>query len=119
MKPVVSILALHWTLSVNCLLATAQASSDTAEIEQLKLIVGQQQRALEQQQAQILVLQSALAEQKKILVDVVQGPTSGAALAGAMDRKDNDPQAQRTYAGYWMALPLTELAVISVAWLPT
>jgi hypothetical protein len=87
MKPVVPVLTLHGVLSVGCLLATAQASSSTGEIEQLKSIVGQQQRALEQQQAQIVALQSALAEQKQILVNLVQGETSGAMLVPAEERK--------------------------------
>ncbi|HEY6385651.1 MAG TPA: hypothetical protein VIX91_08230 [Candidatus Acidoferrum sp.] len=91
---VVPVLALLWVISAGCLSATAQTSSSTAELEKLKLIVGQQQKALEQQQAQILALQSALAEQKKMLVSVM-GRTSDGTLVPAVDRKtDNDLQAQ-------------------------
>ena len=47
-KRVVPVLAFFWVLSVGCLSAAAQTSSSTAELEKLKLLVGQQQRALEQ-----------------------------------------------------------------------
>lgn len=93
-KPLVPILTLVWTLSVGCLSVTAQTSSTGAEIERLKLIVGKQQDALEQQQTQILALQSALAEQKKMLVSLVQGGTSGAKPVPAVYRADNGSQAQ-------------------------
>jgi hypothetical protein len=94
-KPAVPILTLHWVLFAGCLLATAQTSSSTTEIEKLELIVAQQQRALEQQQTQILALQSALAEQQKILGNVVQGRTSGVTMVPATDRKaTGDLQAQ-------------------------
>src|SRR5277367_1983831 len=96
MKPVVPILVLLWVHSVGCPALPAQTLSSTAEIEQLKLIVGEQQRALEQQQAQILALQSAMAEQKKILVSMVPGSGSGAKLVPAVDRKaDYEPRAER------------------------
>jgi hypothetical protein len=75
-------------------LAAAQTSSSATEFENLKLIVGQQQRALEQQQAQILALQSALAK----LGNVVQGRTSDVTLVPATDPKAADdlqtPRAQ-------------------------
>jgi hypothetical protein len=90
MKPLVSVLALLWVLSAGCLSVMAQASNSTADIEQLKLILSQQQKALEQQQAQIRALQSALAEQQKMLVDVVQGRASVSALVPAVYRKSDD-----------------------------
>lgn len=49
-KPVIRI-AICFVPLIGCVLATAQTSSSTAEIENLKLIVGRQQRALEQQPA--------------------------------------------------------------------
>ena len=76
MKCIVPVVAVFWSFSVACLSAMAQNSSNSAEIENLKLIVDQQQKALEQQQAQIQALQSALTEQKKMLVSLVQGATS-------------------------------------------
>jgi hypothetical protein len=95
MKPVVPILAVAWALSVGCLSAMAQTSSNMAEIENLILIVGQQQKTLEQQQAQIQALQSALAEQRKMLASVVQGATNSDTLNPQTNpRPDNHLQAQ-------------------------
>jgi len=101
MKPIVP-LALLWVLSAGGLSLTAQTPNSTADIEQLRSIVGEQQRTLEQQQkgleqqqAQILALQSALAEQKKMLLKAVQVETNGATLVPAADRKaGNDLQSQ-------------------------
>src|SRR5580704_11450180 len=67
MKLIVAVAAVSSSFSVACLSATAQNSSDGAEIENLKSIVDQQQKTLEQQQAQIRALQSALTEQKTML----------------------------------------------------
>src|SRR5580704_17453258 len=75
-KLIVSVVAVFWSFSAACISAMAQNSSSSPEIENLKLIVDQQQKALEQQQAQLQVLQSTLAEQKKMLVSLVQGATS-------------------------------------------
>jgi hypothetical protein len=95
MKPVVPVLAVLWAPSVGCLSAMAQTSSNTVEIEKLKLIVGQQQKTLEQQQAQIQALRSALAEQKKILASVVQGATNNDTLNPHTNANpDNHLQAQ-------------------------
>ena len=78
MKRMVPVFGLFGVISASCLSALAQNSSSTEDIEKLKSIVGQQQKTLEQQQAQIVVLQSALAEQKRMLVDMAQGRTNGA-----------------------------------------
>jgi hypothetical protein len=101
MKPIVP-LALLWVLSAGGLSLTAQTLNSTADIELLRSIVGEQQRTLEQQQkgleqqqAQILALQSALAEQKKMLLEAVQVEINGATLVSAADRKaGNDLQSQ-------------------------
>ena len=91
---VVPVLALLWVLTASCLSAAAQTSTGTAELEKLKLVVGQQQRALEQQQAQILALQSALAEQKNMLVSVM-GRTGDRTMVPSVNREaDNDLQGQ-------------------------
>jgi hypothetical protein len=91
---VVPVLALSWVLFAGCLSAAAQTSSSTVELEKLTLVVGQQQRSLEQQQAQILALQSALAEQKEVLINVM-GRSSHGTLVPAVDCKaDNDLQTQ-------------------------
>src|SRR5271170_791058 len=95
MKSVVPILVLFVVHSVACTVLPAQTLSSSAEIEELKLIVGEQQRTLEQQQGQILALQTAMAEQKKILVSMVPGSGSGAKLVPAVDRKaDNEQRAE-------------------------
>ena len=94
-KIIVPAVAVFGSLSVACLSAMAQNSSNSTEIENLKLIVDRQQKALEQQQAQIQVLQSALAEQKKVLVSLVQGATSNEAANPPTNPKtDNYLQAQ-------------------------
>jgi hypothetical protein len=95
MKLIVPVVAVFWSFSVACLSAMAQNSSNSAEIENLKLIVDQQQKALEQQQAQIQALQSALTEQKKMLVSLVQGATSSdTANPPTYPKTDNHLQAQ-------------------------
>jgi hypothetical protein len=95
MKPVFAGLALSLlALSVGCPWSVAQTTSSKSETEQLKLIVGEQQRALDRQQTEILALQSALAEQKEMLVHLLRRGT-GATLVQAAERKsDNDLQAQ-------------------------
>ena len=75
-KALVPVLTLSEILSVGCLSAAAQTSSNTTEIEKLKSVVDQQQKTLEQQQSQIQALQAALAEQKKIVLSVMRAATS-------------------------------------------
>src|SRR5580698_5924035 len=95
MKCIVPVVAVFWSLSVACPSAMAQNSSNSAEIENLKLIVDHQQKALEQQQAQIQALQSALTEQKKMLVSLVHEATSSdTANPPANPKTDNHLQAQ-------------------------
>jgi hypothetical protein len=95
MKLIVPVVAVFWSFSVACLSAMAQNSSNSAKIENLKLIVDRQQKALEQQQAQIQALQSALTEQKKMLVSLVQGATSSdTANPPIYPKTDNHLQAQ-------------------------
>jgi len=94
-KLIVSVVAVFWSFSAACISAMAQNSSSSPEIENLKLIVDQQQKALEQQQAQIQVLQSTLAEQKKMLVSLLQGATSSVTANPPTNLKaDNHPQTQ-------------------------
>jgi hypothetical protein len=94
LKFVVPVLVLPLTLLFSSLPASAQTPSNTAEFEQLKSIVGDQERTLEQQQAQILALQSALAEQKKMLVDLAQGRSGGATSVPAINvPQESDVQA--------------------------
>src|SRR5271165_3851789 len=78
-------------LFLGSLLATsptliAQSPPATNDIEQLKSLVGAQQKALEQQQVQIQKLQSALAEQQQMLIGVVQNGSGTAKLVPAVDR---------------------------------
>ena len=88
-------LILLGVLSVSCRSATAQTSTSMAEIEKLKSIVDEQQRALEEQQAQIQALQSALAEQKVMMTRIMGTASRGDTLNPATDPKpDNDQQPQ-------------------------
>ena len=94
-KALVPVLTLSEILSLGCLSATAQTSSSTAEIEELKSVVDRQQKMLEQQQSQIQALQSALGEQKKLVLSVMRASTSGDALDPTTDSKPgNHEQAQ-------------------------
>jgi hypothetical protein len=54
---------------------SAQTSTNTSELEQLKSVVAAQQRALEQQQTQIQAIQEELTEEKQILRGVVEHNT--------------------------------------------
>lgn len=69
-KRVVSVAILFGVLCSGWISAMAQVSTSTEEIEQLKSLIGQQQKTLEQQQTEIQELRSALAEQKRMLADV-------------------------------------------------
>src|SRR5580700_4363446 len=94
-KCIVPVVAVFWSFSLACLSVMAQNSSNSPEIENLKLIVDQQQKALEQQQAQIQMLQSAMTEQKKMLVSLVQTATSNdTANPPIYPKTDNHLQAQ-------------------------
>jgi hypothetical protein len=73
-----------------CPLLPAQTSSDAGELEQLKPVVRSQQNLLEQQQAQIQALQSALAEQKQMLLGIVQWRTQGATPVQAVAEANAD-----------------------------
>src|ERR1700733_1046589 len=75
---------------VGCPLLLAQTPADGGELEQLKSAVISQQNLLEQQQAQIQALQLALAEQKQMLVGIVQERTQGAKLARAVTEPSAD-----------------------------
>lgn len=86
MKSLVSCLLLFTVLLATSLSALAQSSPATTDIEQLKSLVGAQQKALEQQQAQIQKLQSALAEQQQMLIGVVQNGSGAAKFMPAVDR---------------------------------
>lgn len=91
---VVPALILLGVLSVSCRPAVAQTLTSTAEIEKLKSIVDQQQRALEQQQAQIQVLQSALAEQKDMMMRIMRTARSDTLNPVIDPRLDNHQQGQ-------------------------
>jgi hypothetical protein len=95
MKRMAPVVTLFVVLFASFLSGMAQTSSSTDEIEKLKSIVGQQQKMLEQQQTEIVVLQSAMAEQKSLLVNLTQGRTSGATPDPAASRHSgNKVQAQ-------------------------
>lgn len=94
-----------------CPLLLAQTSIEAAELEQLKSIVRSQQNLLGQQQAQIQALQSALAEQKHILVGIVQQRTQGAKQVPAMTEPNADyhiATAMQTQASESQAAPVEQ-----------
>ncbi len=61
------------------------AQSSATEIDELKAEMSVQQKLLEKQQAHIEALESALAAQQKILVEVVHGGANGDRLVPAVD----------------------------------
>ena len=71
----------------------AQESS-AANIDQLKAQMNSQQKVLEQQQAHIEALESALAEQKRMLVNVVQSNANGAILVPSVGHSVTDLKAE-------------------------
>ena len=73
-----------------CPLLLSQTSIDAGELERLKSVVRSQQNLLEQQQAQIQALQSALAEQKQMLVGIMQQRTEGAKRLPAVTEPNAD-----------------------------
>jgi len=85
-KSLVSCLLLSLFQLATSLSGFAQSPPATTDVEQLRLLVGAQQKALEQQQAQIQKLQSAMAEQQQMLIGVVQNSNSNPRLMPAVDR---------------------------------
>ena len=81
MKSKVAMLFLLVFLLATSLAVIAQSSTATSDIEQLKVQMNAQQKLLEKQQAHIQALESALAEQQKMLTNVVQvGGANGSAM---------------------------------------
>lgn len=73
-----------------CPLLPAQTSIDAGELEQLKSALRSQQSLLQQQQAQIQALQTALAEQKQMLAGIVQQRTQSAKQVSTMAEPNAD-----------------------------
>ena len=77
-------------LALTTLLASSplwsQNADSNSQIEQLKSLVGAQQKALEQQQSEIHKLQSDLEEQQKLLIGVVQTSPNNPKYMPAVDR---------------------------------
>jgi len=71
----------------------AQSSPATTDIDQLKAQMNAQQKLLEKQQAHIQALESALAEQQKMLTNVVQGAKGSATLVPAVEHSVTDLSA--------------------------
>jgi hypothetical protein len=99
-KSPVSCLLLSVPLLISSPSVLAQSTPATTDVEQLKSIVGAQQKALEQQQTEIQKLQSQLAEQQQLLIGVVQNGNSNPRLMPAVDRtvdlRAGDPYPQTT-----------------------
>src|SRR3974390_2016423 len=85
MKAVV-IIAIQCVLGIGSTALMAQPPANSSEINELKSLITTQQKALEQEQAQIQQLQSALAEQQVMLLGVVQKNTGPAQYLPAADR---------------------------------
>src|SRR3974390_2545690 len=85
MKSVV-VLAMQCVLVLGSTALMAQTPANSSEINELKSLITMQQKALEQQQAQIQQLQSALAEQQVMLLGVVQKNTGPPQYVPAVDR---------------------------------
>jgi hypothetical protein len=66
--------------------AQSSSASLETEIDELKAQIKAQQKLLEKQQAQIQTLESALATQQKMLVEVTHSGANGSALVPAIDR---------------------------------
>ena len=73
-----------------CPLLSSQVTIDAAELEQLKSVVRSQQNLLDPQQAEIQALQLALAEQKQMLVGIVQQRTQGGKRVPAVTEQNVD-----------------------------
>ena len=85
MKSVV-VLAMQCVLVLGSTALMAQTPANSSEINELKSLITTQQKALEQEQAQIQQLQSALAEQQVMLLGVVQKNTGPPQYVPAVDR---------------------------------
>ena len=72
----------------------AQEFSAPRDIEQLKAQINSQQKLLEKQQAHIEALESALAEQQRMLLNLDQGKANGAMLIPAGGSSDADLKAE-------------------------
>src|SRR5271166_5747753 len=73
-------------LAVAIPLSMKAQSSSATEMDELKTQMKAQQKLLEKQQAQIQTLESALATQQKMLVEVTHSGAKGPALVPAVDR---------------------------------
>jgi hypothetical protein len=72
----------------------AQQFSAPRDIDQLEAQINSQQKLLEKQQAHIEALESALAEQKKMLLNLYQGKANGAMLVPGVVGSDADLKAE-------------------------
>ena len=93
MKIIASFLSLFVVLLGTSVSVPAQASQ-AVDIEQLKAQMSAQQRLLEKQQAHIQVLESALAEQQKMLAKVVQASPDGAMAVEAVAHPVGHPRVE-------------------------
>src|SRR5271165_2574292 len=88
--PFLSLFVFSLGTSVSVPAQTLQAS----DIEQLKAQMSTQQRLLEKQQAQIQALESALAEQQKMLARMVQASPDGARVVEAVAHPVSHPRVE-------------------------
>jgi len=97
MKAKAAFLFVFAALTISSGPAPAQQSSES-DIDQLKAKIDSQQKLLEEQQAQIRLLQANLAEQQKILAKVVQGNADEATLVPAVEHHLTESQAAASRA---------------------
>ena len=90
-------IAVLCAFALGCASLVAQTPANLAEISELKSLVTAQQKALEQQQAQIEQLKSALTEQQVMLLGVVQKNTGPAQYLPAVDRAVDLPAGDHNF----------------------
>jgi hypothetical protein len=103
MKATAAFLLVSSVLTTSSVSLRAQESSVT-EIDKLKAQINSQHEMLENQQARIQALESALAEQQKVLVKVLRSHANGTAPARALGQSARDLKAE-AYAVQTQAHP--------------
>jgi hypothetical protein len=83
-----------FAVSMTCSVSVLAQESSATDIDQLKAQMNSQQKLLEKQQAQIQALESALAEEQGMLLNLVQGKPNAAMVVPAVGRSDADLKVQ-------------------------
>jgi hypothetical protein len=83
-----------FAVSMTCSVSARAQESSATDIDQLKAQMNSQQKLLEKQQAQIQALESALAEEQVMLLNLVQGKPKAAMVVPAVGSSDADLKVQ-------------------------